>query len=189
MIITGCVMPGTLTVKAKAENTAGLMSIASPRFNSIDMGSSVILTEYKVKFYKIEVGNNEVNKFTVWENPAGEVFDLTEAISLANTASVGYGSYQFCRFTIDKVINIKGTVSSVPQSVAVTVSGNFGNDGSQAQFLFGTAEVNTTGKYVLSAPIDIRDNITLELLFHLEGTVVTVPSFGLKAPDLSFKTY
>ena len=90
---------------------------------SINLGSGVVVTSYEVTFYRIEVGNNDDDKFTLWEDEAGVTQDLVAAVAFENVLPATWGTYQFMRVTIGEDLDLAGTVLGVSGSATATVTG------------------------------------------------------------------
>jgi hypothetical protein len=56
-----------------------------------DAGNGVTVNNYLVTFYKVEIGNSEDDRFTVWEDSSGKEVDLAslEPVSFEDTYKVG----------------------------------------------------------------------------------------------------
>lgn len=153
---------------AKAIN--GATSALSMR--SITMSDTLTVDQYEVVFYKIEIGNSEDDKFTIWENSAGSTKDLVTAVDFTETQTAEAGSYDFCRITIGTTISLTGTSESDTGTATVTVTGTETdlNTADQQVFLFGVSGT-ATGEFLLNAPITIEEGSVINLTFDLNGTV------------------
>jgi hypothetical protein len=167
-------------------------SDAGSLLRSIDMGNGVVVDEYNVTFYKIEIGNSEDDKFTLWENTAGETKNLVGSVTFTDINEVITGSYEFCRLTIDKTLELKGVDGSTAGTVTYDVSGNFENNDPEAVFLFGTenAPGSLTGNFLLTDTIEVYDGATLTFTVNIAGTVTGDGSgnISLSEPSLTFTT-
>jgi hypothetical protein len=141
----------------------------------IDMGNGVIVQEYNVTFYKIELGNSENDKFTLWESTNGETMNLVDAVDFSDENGAVPGTYEFCRVTIDETINLVGSDNGNSGQADVVVTGNFDMTVPEGQevFLFGTdsAPGDLTGDFLLTNPIDIQENTELTMTVNIAGTV------------------
>jgi hypothetical protein len=159
-----------------------------------DAGNGVTVNNYLVTFYKVEIGNSEDDRFTVWEDSSGKEVDLAslEPVSFEDTYKVDVGTYYFCRFTINKTITVKGTKDGTAGEASTTVSGNVDTQAddpsTQSVYLFGTADVNDSGEYLISEPIDVKENSKLSFIIKVNGTVTYTDARGLQldAPDMDF---
>jgi hypothetical protein len=102
------------------------------------------------------------------------------------------GTYYFCRFTINKTITVKGTKDGTAGEASTTVSGNVDTQAddpsTQSVYLFGTADVNDSGEYLISEPIDVKENSKLSFIIKVNGTVTYTDARGLQldAPGYGF---
>lgn len=89
-------------------------SSAGLTVQTIDLGDVVVIS-YQVIFHHIEVGNSDVDKFTLWENDAGVTQDLVNEVAFENMLSAMSGAYQFIRLTGSEDIDLGEEVSGVPR--------------------------------------------------------------------------
>ncbi len=177
--------PATVKVNFSAE-------AVNEATKDIDMGNGVIVQEYNVTFYKIELGNSENDKFTLWESTAGESMNLVDAVDFSNVNGAIPGTYEFCRITVDETINLVGSDNGNSGQANVLVSGNFDMTVPEGQevFLFGTdsAPGNLTGDFLLTNPIDIQENTDLTMTVNIAGTVSGDGSgnISLTEPTITF---
>ncbi len=161
---------------------------------SIDMNNGVIVDEYNVKFYKIELGNSEEDKVTLWENADGEIMNLVEAIEFTNENSILPQTYEFCRITMDETINLVGTDNGNSGEANVVVSGNFDMTVPEGQevFLFGTEDApgDITGDFLLTNAITIEEGTTLSMVVNIADTVSGdgTGTITLTEPSITFST-
>lgn len=182
--IIGCNPNVSINFKAEAVNgTAGASK-------SIDMGNGVIVDEYNVTFYKVEIGNSEEDKFTLWESTDGEEKNLVGSVTFTNVNSVVPGTYQFCRMTIHKTIELTGVDGSTAGTAYVNVTGNFSSDDPKELFLFGTDDApgNPNGEFLLTSAIGISEGTTLTFVVNIAGTVTGdgIGNITLNIPSLTF---
>ena len=179
LLISSCSVPQSVDI--------GFTSTATTLAKAIDMGSNLIVDNYKVTFYKIEIGNSETDKATIWENTTGVEQDLVSLVTFSDTNPVPIGNYDFCRITIGRIINLAGTDNGTSGTASVTVTGSETtlNTADKAVFLFGVAG-KATGEFLLDSQINISSGVNLTLTFHIAGTVTTSPSLALTAPVLGF---
>ncbi len=154
---------------------------------SIDMKNGVVVDEYNVIFQKVELGNSESDKFTLWENSTGETKNIAaeNGVEFENIKEISEGKYKFCRITINRDIKLKGSYNGTAGTADVKVSGNFSTTSDQAVFLFGTESTQATGKYLLTESIEIKDDTEMALLFNIFETVIYSNGIKLLPPTLT----
>lgn len=190
-LITGCNLfnnqPVPVGLKAALTNQAAL------GFRSIDMGNGVTVDTYSVTFYKIEIGNSEEDKFTLWESTTGETKDLVSGDLTFDSSNgvVGLpvpGEYQYCRLTIGETLSLAGTVDTVGSGSATTVvTGNYAaNADGKAVFLFGTADSGATGDFLLTAAVTVQEGSVLTFSININGTVTYTDVVNLDPPTITF---
>ena len=175
-------LPIEIAVTAEVVDGA---SSAGLNAQTLDLGA-VVVTSYEVTFHRIEVGNSEEDKFTLWEDSDGVTQDLVGAVSFDNVLPATWGTYQFMRLTIAPDIDLAGEVLGVPGQASVTVTGHSQDADGLPRFLFGTEAVNESGKFLLASPIEIRTGGSIALSFDLEGTV-TVSPLTVTAPVITLE--
>jgi hypothetical protein len=167
VIFLGC-GPATVGINFSAEAVNQITK-------DIDMGNGVIVQDYNVTFYKIELGNSEDDKFTLWESTDGEVMNLVDAVDFTDENGAVPGTYEFCRVTIDETINLVGSDNGNSGEADVVVSGNFDMSVPEGQevFLFGTesAPGDITGDFLLTSPINVQENTELTMIVDISDTV------------------
>ncbi len=139
---------------------------------------------YRVVFKKIEIGNSENDKFTLWESEAGEEKDISAPVAFTNVLPAKIGTYEFVRLTIGPVLNVDGSI--VDAEITYTGTGSQTLD--QTVYVWGA---NTTGAVSLSQSLAISEGCTLDFSFDIEGTVrylggpATGASLGVSKPNLA----
>lgn len=173
----------TLTITSKADTTLAPSS-ASGLMRSFVSNGPADITAYKVTFYKVEIGNAETNKFTIWSNASGEQKDIAAAtISLSNVISADSGTYKFLRLTIDTNLILSGNVTlSNGTPTNLTATNRLGTN----QFLWGTSETGATGGFLLTSAVTITNGTKLAFTFKVKNTVwVTNDAAGTRAPEIT----
>jgi hypothetical protein len=166
---------------------------------AIDMENGIIVENYDVIFYKVEIGNSEDDKFTLWESADGETKNLVSSVDFSDEKEARPGTYKYCRISINKTITLKGTDGDASGSTTVEVSGNTDLDTTdKAVFLFGTEDTfaDSTAQddgFVLTEAISIpEDGATITFTVNIAGTVTNNNSgegdgdISLDAPSLTF---
>jgi hypothetical protein len=175
-----------VTFRANAVNSAPSPSIMW----SVDMGNGIVVEEYNVKYYKIEIGNSENDKFTLWEDSNGQTINLANAtpVELIGLNPAIKGTYKFCRITIDKALTLDGTYTGLPvDAVTYNVTGNCSLDvDPKAVFLFGTSTTGVTGNFLLTEEIVIEEGTILSFVVNLAGKVSAANPPVLTAPTMTF---
>ncbi len=189
-LITGCNLLNKQPVPVGLK--AALTNQASLGFRSIDMGNGVTVDTYSVTFYKIEIGNSEEDKFTLWESTTGETGELVSGDLTfdSSNGTVGLpvpGEYQYCRLTIGETISLTGTVDTVSGSATTVVTGNYAaNTGGKAVFVFGTADSGATGDFLLTAAVTVQEGSVLTFSININGTVTYTDAVNLDPPTITF---
>lgn len=164
--MTGCDLAGTAQ-KATVKISARLATAAS---RSVDPGDVVTtVSSYKVMFKKVEIGNSEIDKFTLWESasPDGEEMDIVDAVSFGGVQAVTEGTYNFMRFTIGTTLNVAGSIDD-----AGTIYSGSGSEVLTAEsYLFGVDIPNGLGEATITEAIDVVDGVSLAMVFNVDGTV------------------
>ncbi len=149
----------------------------------------ILVSEYNVVFYKVEIGNSEEDKFTLWENDDGVTQNLasTEIRDFNSENDVAPGLYKYCRVTIGSTINLVGAYRDVKGEAAVEVSGNSNSsEATKAVYLFGKAETGTTGDFILTSEIDVQNGSALVFVVNVKDTVTYNSGIRLSAPTMTF---
>lgn len=149
--------------------------------------AAATFTGYKVTFKKVEIGNSESDKFTVWESLSGEQKDLISAVTFSGVNKLVEGKYKFLRLTIDPSLILSGTVvlSNGTASPEVTRT----NTLSTNQFVWGVSGTpGASGAYVLTDTIRIYDGAKISLTFKIKNTLtMTNDTVQLTAPQVTVK--
>ena len=153
---------------------AGLVSVGI-QAKTIDSGSRAVtagdevttIDAYKVTFTKVEIGNSEDDKYTLWENAEGEEMDIATAVDFTDTLLVAAGTYNYLRFTIDNTLNIDGSIDDAGTIYEGTGSCVLDD----TMYLFGTDIENFSGDVTVTEPITIAEGVTLVFSFDTENTV------------------
>jgi hypothetical protein len=164
--MTGCNLVGAAQ-DATLKISARLATAAS---RSVDAGDIVTtISSYKVMFKKVEIGNSEVDKFTLWESasPDGEEMDIVDAVSFIGVRAVTEGTYKYLRFTIGTTLNVDGSIDDAGTVYAGSGSETLTED----SYLFGVDIPNGLGEATITAAIEVVDGAALALVFDVDGTV------------------
>ena len=156
--------PGQVAVSIKA----GIGSAAASR--SLSGGETVApISAYRVVFKKIEIGNTETDKFTLWENSAGMVENIASTVSLEGVQAIEPGTYNYVRLTIGDTLSVDGSVTDPADATVYSGTGScvLGN----TEYLWGTNIANSKGELTLRGPIAITANSSLSFSFDIAGTV------------------
>jgi len=191
-LIIGAIVLFSFACNQSASNL-GFQAVASDsEARNITLTNGTV-TSYSLKFYKIEIGNSETDKYTVWESETGEAKDLANSPTFdVSSATVPIGTYQFCRVIVGDTLSITGTITPGGSgSATLTLAGNYtsqteGLETGQVAFLFGTADVNNTGQYVLTSTIEVADGTVLSMNFDLANTISYSSGLAVTAPTLTF---
>jgi len=137
--------------------------LSSPRaVNAGDLVTSI--DSYRVVFTKVEIGNTEDDKFTLWEDPAGQVMDVAGTVSFDGVLPVAPGSYDFVRLTIGPLLSVDGSIDDA--GTIYSGSGSVSLD--QTVYIWGGP---LAGAAALDAPILIGQGSRLSFVFDVAGTV------------------
>ena len=161
-VLMGC-DPNAQTVsvgiQAKAANSASRAVNAGDAVTTID--------HYDVKFTKVEIGNSEADKYTLWEKSEGEEMDIAAGVTFTDTLPVAAGTYNYLRFTIDNTLNIDGSIDDA--GTIYTGTGSCVLD--DTVYLFGTDIENFASKVTVTEPITIAEGVNIVFIFDIAGTV------------------
>jgi hypothetical protein len=149
----------------------------------------ILVSEYNVVFYRVEIGNSEADKFALWESEEGVTQNLasTGIKDFSGENEVVFGTYKYCRVTIGTTINLVGAYRETRGEVDVAVSGNRSSEeADRAVYLFGTAETGTTGDYLLTSEIDVQKGTSLVFVVNVKDTVTYNSGIRLSAPTMTF---
>ena len=126
------------------------------------------ISAYRVSFSKVEIGNSEEDKFTLWENSGdSEIKDVTGAVDFGEPAQLLTGTYNYVRLTIGQILNIDGSIDD--GGTVYTGSGSCVLD--ETRFLWGTDIENAAGEITLQGAIEITGDCGWSFLFNIDGTV------------------
>lgn len=156
------------TGTAKLVSVGVNASLATTPSRAITSGTLVdSISAYNVTFAKVEIGNSEEDKFTLWESTVGENKDVSAVVDFGDSAQIMTGTYNYVRLTIGQTLNIEGSINDEG-----TIYNGTGicqlND---TQYLWGTDIENNVGIITLQNPIVITDDCTLSFQFNIDGTV------------------
>lgn len=174
----------TLTSAADATSAP-----SAPALNGLPVfqDTAATFTGYKVTFKKVEIGNSESDKFTLWENSAGEQKDIISAVTFTGVNKMIEGKYKFLRLTIDPALILSGTVvlSNGTASSVLTRT----NTLSTNVFLWGVSGTpGASGNFLLTDTIRIYDGAKLSLTFKIKNTLtMTNDTAVLTAPQVTVK--
>jgi hypothetical protein len=142
------------------------------------------IASYRVIFKKVEIGNSEADKHTLWESDSGEGKDLVSAASFSGVAPVPAGSYKFIRLTVDPALNVDGSIDD--NGTIYVGSGSVTLD--ETSYVWGSV---LEGASALSREILIKEGSVLSFVFGVDGTVTysggpaSGATLGLAKPSLS----
>lgn len=161
------------------------VSAGIARSRAVNPGDPVTtISSYRVVFKKIEIGNSEADKHTVWESEAGESKDIVATSAFSGVAPVPAGSYQFIRLTVAPVLAVDGSIDD--GDAVYSGSGSVTLD--ETEYVWGSG---LEGASALSQEIVIAEGSHLSFLFNVDGTVTylggpaTGATLGLSKPALS----
>jgi hypothetical protein len=155
-----CQKPTETEEKAKLKIVAKVKSPQqAPRRTYADATSEGVTVEaYNVTFKKIEIGNSEDDKFTLWEGDKNA--DITNQLEFDNVKEIKEGEYEYCRITIGTKISVSGKATSgsaVDEGTAQTEVA--------AQHLFSKEEGS------LSEALKVEDGKTFAVQFDITNKV------------------
>ncbi len=127
------------------------------------------ISSYRVVFKKVEIGNSETEKFTLWESEAGEEKDVALPVSFDNVLPVIPGTYNYVRLTIGEVLSADGSLTDPDTSVVYTGTGSCILDGTV--YVWGTDIPNVDGELTIQEPVRINGDTTLNIRFAVAGTI------------------
>ena len=160
---TGCSQGGEDVSVAIQAKTADSISRA------VNAGDEVTTVDsYLVTFKKVEIGNSEDEKYTLWESAEGEEMDIVGGADFTDTLPVAAGTYNYLRFEVETVLDIAGSIDD--NGTIYTGTGSCTLDGST--YLFGTDIENLSGELTVTEPITITDGTVLVFNFDVDGTVL-----------------
>ena len=164
MLIGACSVVGT-NQSAKVAITS---NIASSGSRLITPNTAVTtISSYRVVFKKIEVGNSEQEKYTLWEDSVGQLKDIANPVNFDGVATIPSGSYNFVRLTVGDTLNVDGSIDD--SGSLVTGSGTTVLN--STIYLWGSGVINAQGESTLTSPVVVRDGGTLAFNFNTTGTV------------------
>lgn len=149
----------TVSLSARVDDSASREVTAGTVVTTVDA--------YRVTFKKIEIGNSETDKYTLWESDGGEEFDIAEEIEFDGVAALPAGTYNYLRFTIGTTLSIDGSI--VDGDVVYEGSGSETLD--EETYLFGVDIPSGLGEATVADPIVISDGASLAIVFNIAGTV------------------
>jgi hypothetical protein len=162
----GCDMLGSAG-QAAVRVSARIGDIASRAVASGDTLTTV--DGYTVVFKKVEIGNSEADKFTLWESssPDGQAMDIVSEVSFEGVSTIREGTYNYVRFTIGKTLTVEGSIVDG----ATTYSGVGSETLAEEAYLFGVDLPNGLGEATVTQAIEIVDGAELAIVFDVAGTV------------------
>ncbi len=156
----------SVTIDAKLNDASSLGFIT----RAVNPGDPVTeIDAYRVIFKKVEIGNSEDEKFTLWENADGEQKDIAGDVSFTDTNKVVPGVYNYLRLTIGTVLSVDGSIYDSETSTTYTGSGSCELD--NEQYLWGTDIDNFQGEITLQDPIVISGDSSIAFTFDITDTV------------------
>jgi hypothetical protein len=188
LLLPGCApAPSGQVVPALRASISDSSGRALTRSRAISPGDAVTtIDSYRVVFKKIEIGNSEADKYTLWENEAGEEKDIARAIAFAGVQPVAAGTYGFVRLTIGPVLTVAGSILDAGTAYSGTGSQTL----DQTVYVWGSGP---SGAAVLAAPITIIDGCSISFDFDIAGTVrylggnADAASIGVSKPNLAVR--
>lgn len=157
-----------MTIVSNLKNFKNLIpeTIAPPATSNLNSNNDNLLdviTEYKVTFKKIRIGNAEADAQVLWENSAGEEKDITSQVSFNNVQSISEGTYHYhyVELTIGKELKVKGSLKMSNQTHTGQGTATIANE----KHLFSTQD-NT-----LATALTVKDGSTLTITFDVQDTV------------------
>jgi hypothetical protein len=160
LLLPGCAPAGAVQVVPGIK-----ASISGASARAIASGDAVTaIDSYRVVFKKIEIGNSEADKYTLWENAAGEEKDIAQATVFAGVQPVAVGTYGFVRLTIGPVLTVAGSIVDA----GTTYSGTGNQTLEQTVYVWGS---ESDGGAVLAAPVTIVEGCSISFDFDIAGTV------------------
>jgi hypothetical protein len=153
--------PAAVAVSIKAGATG-------PSSKALVGGETVsAVTAYRVVFRKVEIGNSESEKYTLWEDEAGKPENIVSSVSLADVRSIPPGTYKFVRLTVGDTLSVDGQVSDggvIYKGTGTCILGS-------TTHLWGTEVATADGASTLSSPITIAAGSTISFAFAIDGTI------------------
>jgi hypothetical protein len=152
-----CSLPGK-------EITVGVSAgIAQSR--AITPGDPVTaISSYRVIFKKIEIGNSEQDKHTLWQSDVGVIKDIVSDASFDGVLPVPAGSYKFVRLTIEPLLAVDGSIDD--NGTVYTGNGTITLD--QTAYVWGSV---LAGASALSQDISVSEGSQLAFSFDVAGTI------------------
>jgi hypothetical protein len=96
---------------APKENVSVGMSAGIAQARAVNSGDPVTtISAYDVIFKKVEIGNSEEDKYTLWESADGETKNVAAAVSFDGVRAVPSGGYKFIRLTIEPMLSVEGSI-------------------------------------------------------------------------------
>ena len=137
---------------------------------SISAGQSLdSISSYRVVFKKVELGNSETDRFTLWESVAGEEKDIAQPVTFDSVQPVVPGTYNYIRLTIGDTLEAGGSVTDPDDGTVYNGTGTCVLDGTV--FLWGTDIPTVAGEWTIRSPVTIDADTSLFIQFDIDGTV------------------
>ena len=176
-----CNQPVNETTKSVKVGVKASMSNES-RSNNINYliasGDKVTtISSYKVIFKKVEIGNSETDKFTLWEDNSGDEKDIVNTISFTGTKEIKVGTYKYVRLTIGNIIKVTGAIKDNTTDYKGSGTGTL----SETVYLWGTDILNLSGEKILTNEINISADCDIEFDFNIVNTVTYLDGTSDKA--------
>lgn len=168
--LVSCGATSTITLQSLADLNTAPASAPSLQGMPVYQDAAASISNYKVTFKKVEIGNSESDKFTLWESVAGEQKDLVSTVTFSGVNKAVAGNYKFCRLTIEPAIIVSGTVTlaNSNQSTLQTYTNNLSTN----QFLWGVSGTpGASGLYVLTDTVKLYDGAKVSLTFKVKNTI------------------
>jgi hypothetical protein len=150
---------------ASKENVSVGMSAGIAQARAVNPGDPVTtISAYNVIFKKVEIGNSEEDKYTLWESADGENKNVAAAVSFEGVRAVPAGGYKFIRLTIDPTLSVEGSIDDngtiYSGSGIVTLE--------KSAYVWGSV---LEGASQLSREIVIGEGSELAFSFDVAGTI------------------
>jgi hypothetical protein len=163
LVLGACAPEGEANVILSAALAGGTPAPAASR--AVTPGDAVTTVDaYRVVFTKVEIGNSEEDKFTLWESADGETMDVAAALQFSGVQPVPAGTYAFVRLTIGPVLSVDGSIDDAGTLYAGTGSVTL----DKVVYVWGNG---LTGASALASPVVITDGCEIAFSFDVADTV------------------
>ena len=182
LFILNCSKQATVSIVSQINSTTAPSGISTPKYAPVN-GTAATITNYLVKFVKIEIGNSESDKFTLWSSSSstGDQKDIFNQVTFSGIQKVKEGNYKYVRLTIDPTLSVSGYIddngTNIYGTATLTVSST------HVWGISGTGADN-----LLTSEITIQDGGQISLDFNVMNTLVYSNGLELTAPELTFSS-